>query len=105
MAGQDAVHLDFATFQKHANEYAAVIAPIDKAVDGLFAAVEDAKPKWEGSAQIAFEKAANRLQDRIREVNKDLGLVAEALMAGEKKVAAADDESMDGFTTLSTNYN
>ncbi|KQY32180.1 MULTISPECIES: WXG100 family type VII secretion target [Nocardia] len=105
MAGQDAVHLDFATFQKHANEYAAVIAPIDKSVDGLFDAVQDAKPKWEGSAQIAFEKAANLLQDRIRDVNKDLGLVSEALMAGEKKVAAADDESMDGFTTLSVNYN
>ncbi|MEV6391259.1 WXG100 family type VII secretion target [Nocardia xishanensis] len=102
MAG--ALHLDFATFQKYANEYAATIPPIDKTVDNLGVAVESAKSGWEGEAYSAFNKFATELQGKIRAVNVDLGLVSDALNTGEKKVASAEDESMSGFTTLNTNY-
>ncbi|QIS02305.1 hypothetical protein F5X71_08185 [Nocardia brasiliensis] len=102
MAG--ALHLDFAVFQKYANEYAATIPPIDKTVDNLGMAVEAAKSGWEGEAYAAFNKFATELQAKVRAVNVDLGLVSEALNTGEKKVAAAEDENMSGFTTLNTSY-
>ncbi|MFI9504705.1 WXG100 family type VII secretion target [Nocardia sp. NPDC052566] len=102
MAG--ALHLDFPTFQKYANEYAATIPPIDKTVDKLGDAVQAAKSGWEGDANAAFNRFADELQKKILAVNKDLGLVSDALNTGEKKVASAEDESMSGFTSLNTNY-
>ncbi|MET7768243.1 WXG100 family type VII secretion target [Nocardia sp. NPDC005366] len=99
-----ALHLDFATFQKYANSYAAVIAPINKTVDNLRDSVEAAKSGWMGDANDAFTRFAIDLEERIRKVNKDLGLVSDALNTGEKQVANSDNESMSGFTTLSTSY-
>lgn len=104
MAGADALHLDFAIFQKYANAYADVIPPIDKSVDNLEATVIAAKKDWEGDANVAFTKFADELQIKIRKVNVDLGQVSEALRTGETKVAATEDESMGGFTTLNSSY-
>ncbi|GGO01286.1 WXG100 family type VII secretion target [Nocardia rhizosphaerihabitans] len=104
MAGTPQVHLDFPTFQKCANDYAATIPPIDKTVDNLNAAVEAAKTGWEGAAKDAFKRFADELQAEILAVNKDLGIVSQALDTGEKKVASAEDQSVGGFTTLNFNY-
>ncbi|MFE9789617.1 WXG100 family type VII secretion target [Nocardia salmonicida] len=104
MAGSDALHLDFAIFQKYANAYADVIPPIDKSVDNLEATVLAAKKHWEGDANTAFTKFAEELQAKVRKVNVDLGLVSDALRTGETKVAATENESMGGFTTLNSSY-
>ena len=104
MVSSNALHLDFDTFQKYANEYAAVIPPIDNTVDKLNDSVREAKRGWQGDANDAFNTLADKLELEIRDVNKNLNIVSEALAAGEKKVATSDNESMSGFTTLGTNY-
>lgn len=104
MAGTNALHLDFATFKKYANDYAAVIPPINKSVDNLGASVEQAKAGWEGDANDAFTRFATELEGKIRNVNKDLGLVSDALGTGEKTVSTSDNESMSGFTSLASTY-
>ncbi|MFI5779337.1 WXG100 family type VII secretion target [Nocardia sp. NPDC051570] len=105
MPGENALHLDFVNFQKHANDYAAVIPPINKTVDALNTSVQDAKSGWEGDANTAFTNFANALDEKIRKVNKDLGAVSDALNTGEKTVATSDHESTSGFTSLSSTYN
>ncbi|MGW5455929.1 WXG100 family type VII secretion target [Nocardia sp. NPDC003979] len=102
MAGN--MELDFAAFKKHANEYAATIPPIDKSVDSLQVLVENRKNGWSGTASDAFGRFANELLPKIRQVNVDLGQVSATLEAGEKKVSTAEGQSMEGFTTLNTNY-
>ncbi|MRH89368.1 hypothetical protein GFY24_18260 [Nocardia sp. SYP-A9097] len=104
MAGSNALHLDFATFQKYANDYAAVIPPINKSVDNLGTSVEQAKAGWAGDANNAFTRFATELEEKIRKVNQDLGLVSDALNTGEKTVANSDNESMSGFTSLASTY-
>ncbi|MBU3065401.1 WXG100 family type VII secretion target [Nocardia sp. NEAU-G5] len=97
-------YLDFATFQKYANAYAAVIDPINKTVDQLRSSVEAAKSGWQGTAYSAFNSFATELEAQITKVNKDLTQVSEALNSGEKTVATSDDESTSGFTSLATSY-
>jgi|GEM_PF-4258994 len=97
-------YLDFATFQKYANDYAAVIDPINKTVDQLRSSVESAKSGWQGTAYTAFSSFATQLEDQITKVNKDLTQVVDALNTGEKTVSSSDDESTSGFTSLATNY-
>ena len=96
--------LDFATFQKYANAYAAVIDPINKTVTQLQSSVDAAKSGWEGDAYTAFSTFATQLEDKITKVNQDLTRVSEALNSGEKAVSSSDDESTSGFTSLAATY-
>ncbi|MBO0878836.1 MAG: WXG100 family type VII secretion target [Mycobacterium sp.] len=96
--------MDFQTFEKLANDYATVIPVINKTVDQLRTSVEDARKGWQGDANNAFTGYAGQLELEIKQVNHDLGVVADALQTSEKKVAQADHESTGGFTSLSTNF-
>jgi WXG100 family type VII secretion target len=97
-------YLDFATFQKFANAYAAVIDPINKTVDQLRSSAEAAKSGWEGTAYTAFASFTTQLEDQITKVNQDLTAVVDALNTGEKSVSTSDDESTSGFTSLAATY-
>lgn len=96
--------LDFPTFQKYANAYAEVIAPINKTIDQLRSSVEAAKSGWQGDAYVAFSSFATTLEEQISQVNKDLGLVSDALNTGEHTVANSDHETSTGFTSLAKSY-
>lgn len=73
-------------------------------MDALGTSVQEAKSGWAGDANDAFTRFATDLEDKIRKVNKDLGLVSDALNTGEKTVSTSDNESMSGFTSLSSTY-
>ncbi|WP_216897440.1 WXG100 family type VII secretion target [Nocardia alni] len=97
-------YMDFPTFEKYANAYAAVIAPINKTIDQLRSSVDAAKSGWQGTAYTAFNSFATQLEDQISSVNKDLNAVSEALASGEKATASSDDDSSTGFTSLASSY-
>ncbi|MQY22480.1 WXG100 family type VII secretion target [Nocardia macrotermitis] len=96
--------MDFDRFQKFANDYAAVIPPINKTIDQLRTSVEAAKKGWQGEAYQAFDHFSSTLESNITQVNKDLGIVSDALAQGEKTVATSDNETSTGFTSLTSTY-
>ena len=102
MTGSGKVTTDLATMQAASQHVFEVSQNIQSQLASLLGRLDPLASQWQGTSAASFQALKVQWHEAATKLNAALGDIGQALVASTQNYGSSDDESRQGFTSISS---